>query len=88
MLFVSFLIKQAFIDGSFDPWIYATPHSPDVEQRENTLLRPFELIEGGVHHWDENSLSSTTCNNLSSEPYEIRNVHQREIEFVKAWLKQ
>lgn len=80
-------LKQAFIDGSFDPWIYATPHSPDVRQRKGTLVRPFELIKGGVHHWDENSLPSSTSEDMREEPEEIRKVHQREIKFVKAWLE-
>ena len=81
------VLKKAFIDGSFDPWIYATPHSPDVRQRKSTLVRPFELIKGGVHHWDENSLPSSSPEDMREEPEEIRQVHQREIEFVKAWLK-
>ncbi|KAK9900803.1 peptidase S28, partial [Cystobasidium minutum MCA 4210] len=79
--------RIAFIDGSFDPWIYATPHSPDVRQRKSTLLRPFELIKGGVHHWDENSLPESKPDDLRNEPEEIRKVHQREIEFVKSWLE-
>ena len=37
---------------------------------------------GAVHHWDENGLA-----NSSAEPVEIRTIHEEEIEFVKAWLK-
>ncbi len=43
--------RLAFIDGSADPWIYATPHSPNAEgggERADSLKRPFKLIEGGV----------------------------------------
>lgn len=43
--------RLAFIDGSADPWVYATPHSPNGErggEREDTLKRPFKLIKGGV----------------------------------------
>lgn len=75
---------QAFIDGSDDPWLYATPHSPDAKTRSSTDLRPYELINGGVHHWDENGLSNRSS--LHREPDEIRRIHAREIDFVRAWL--
>jgi hypothetical protein len=77
--------SQAFVDGSYDPWIYATPHSPDAKKRKSTLIRPFELINGGVHHWDENGLPAHGAS-LSEEPEGIRKVHAREVEFVKSWL--
>lgn len=43
--------RLAFVDGSADPWIFATPHSPLADgggEREDTIKRPFKLIEGGV----------------------------------------
>lgn len=45
--------RLAIIDGEIDPWKPATPHSRYAQDRENTLLRPFIEIKGGVHHWDE-----------------------------------
>lgn len=51
---------------------------------ESTLLRPYELIPGGVHHHDENGLREGS--KLKEEPPQIRNVHAKEIEIVKSWL--
>jgi hypothetical protein len=43
----------------------------------------YELVFiGGVHHWDENGLA-----NPADEPPEIQAIHNAEIEFVRAWLK-
>lgn len=75
--------RLAFVDGSYDPWIYATPHSPHAPERNDTLSEPFKLIKGGVHHWDENGLLDTTA-----EPRRIRHIHKDEVHFVKAWLKE
>ena len=72
--------RIAFIDGSSDPWIGATPHSPHALPRKDTDSEPFYLIKKGVHHWDENGVKK------GGEPKEIRKVHERELEFVKAWL--
>ena len=59
-----------------------TPHSDYARDREDTILRPFKVIRGGVHHWDENGLADP-----SAEPPFIHDIHQQEIAFVKAWLK-
>ncbi|GAA5976385.1 hypothetical protein JCM11641_005997 [Rhodosporidiobolus odoratus] len=78
--------RLAFIDGSADPWLYATPHSPHAKKsgkRKDTLRKPFKLIPGGVHHWDENGLLDP-C----SEPQEIAQVHAEEIKFVKKWMRE
>jgi len=77
--------RLAFIDGSADPWIYATPHSPDADEpdREDSLTRPFKLIKGGVHHWDENGLEDG-----KDEPKRIRKIHEDEVEFVRAWMAE
>lgn len=64
-----------------DPWRPDTPHADDAPQRPDTLLRPFKIIPGGVHHWDENGLA-----NLEDEPLEIQKIHNEMIEFVKSWL--
>ncbi|GAA6014384.1 hypothetical protein JCM10207_005443 [Rhodosporidiobolus poonsookiae] len=75
--------RLAFIDGSADPWLYATPHSPEATTRKDTLKRPFKLIPGGVHHWDENGLLPP-----AAEPSAIARVHADEIAFVQAWLRE
>ncbi|GAA5821942.1 hypothetical protein JCM10212_005156 [Sporobolomyces blumeae] len=75
--------RLAFIDGSADPWIGATPHSPHAKARRDTRSQPFKLIPGGVHHWDENGLADP-----SSEPRKIRKIHRDEVKFVKAWLEE
>lgn len=60
-----------------------TPHSTYyAKDRPDTTLRPFKLIPGGVHHWDENGLAEST-----KEPAEIQKIHQEEITFVKEWLR-
>ncbi|BGP01875.1 hypothetical protein NBRC10513v2_005515 [Rhodotorula toruloides] len=77
--------RLAFVDGSEDPWIYATPHSPLAPHhghRHSTTSEPFLLIKGGVHHWDENGRPSPP------EPEEIQRVHREDVEFVRAWLEE
>ncbi|ORY83593.1 serine carboxypeptidase S28-domain-containing protein [Leucosporidium creatinivorum] len=74
--------RLAFIDGSDDPWLYATPHSPHAPNRTDTIKRPFKVISGGVHHWDENGRLD------GDVPKAIRKVHEDEVEFVKAWVKE
>ncbi|BGP26294.1 extracelular serine carboxypeptidase [Rhodotorula toruloides] len=77
--------RLAFIDGSEDPWIYATPHSPLAPhhgQRRSTTSEPFLLIKGGAHHWDENGRPTRP------EPEEIQRVHREEVEFVRVWLEE
>ncbi|KAF8214964.1 serine carboxypeptidase S28-domain-containing protein [Mycena galopus ATCC 62051] len=74
--------RLAIIDGEVDPWRPATPHSEYAYDREDTILRPFKLIPGGVHHFDEWGLLD-----LDDEPVEIRKIHLEMIHFVKEWLK-
>ncbi|GAA5913102.1 hypothetical protein JCM8208_000741 [Rhodotorula glutinis] len=77
--------RLAFVDGSEDPWLYATPHSPTAPNphRRDTLSRPFKLIKGGVHHWDENGLPPGR-----TEPPEIAKIHRAEVDFVKSWVRE
>jgi hypothetical protein len=75
--------RLAIIDGSVDPWMPDTPHSTFyAKPRPDTTLRPFKLIPGAVHHWDENGLADK-----SAEPTEIKKIHDEEVAFVLAWLK-
>ncbi|KAJ7160080.1 serine carboxypeptidase S28-domain-containing protein [Mycena filopes] len=75
--------RLAIIDGEVDPWRPATPHSDYAYDREDTVLRPFKLIPGGVHHYDEWGLRD-----LADEPPEIRKIHEEMIFFVREWLKE
>ncbi|GAA5938535.1 hypothetical protein JCM3775_002153 [Rhodotorula graminis] len=77
--------RLAFVDGSEDPWLYATPHSPTAPNphRKDTLKRPFKLIKGGVHHWDENGLPPGR-----TEPPEIAKIHRAEVDFVQTWVSE
>ncbi|KAI0059615.1 peptidase S28 [Artomyces pyxidatus] len=75
--------RLAFIDGQIDPWRPDTPHSQYyAKPRPDTIIRPFKLIPGAVHHWDENGLA-----NHSAEPPEIKAIHEQEVAFVQTWLK-
>ncbi|KAI0260905.1 peptidase S28 [Gloeopeniophorella convolvens] len=76
--------RLAFVDGEVDPWRPYTPHSTygGALERADTLLRPFKVIPGGVHHWDENGLRDG-----AQEPREIRTIHAEIVEFVGAWLE-
>ncbi|TBU27201.1 peptidase S28 [Dichomitus squalens] len=73
--------RLAIIDGEVDPWRPVTPHSDYARAREDTILRPFKLIRGGVHHWDENGRR-----NLLEEPAQIQMIHEDIVVFVTAWL--
>ena len=59
-----------------------TPHSEYARNREDTILRPFKLIRGGVHHWDENGRR-----NLLEEPAQIQMIHEEIIVFISSWLE-
>ncbi|KAI0087965.1 peptidase S28 [Irpex rosettiformis] len=74
--------KLAFIDGEVDPWRPCTPHSDYAKDRPDTITRPFKVIPGGVHHWDENGLR-----NSQDEPPEIQKIHAEIVGFVLEWLK-
>ncbi|KAG5646028.1 hypothetical protein DXG03_004630 [Asterophora parasitica] len=78
-------ISKSFGSRAFavDPWRPNTPHSAEyANDREDTILRPFKIIPGAVHHWDEYGLP-----NLLDEPADIRKIHGEMIEFVTEWLK-
>ncbi|KAI0084544.1 peptidase S28 [Irpex rosettiformis] len=73
--------RLAIIDGQADPWRPNTAHSDIAKGRPDTIVRPFKLLSGTVHHWDENGLVDH-----SEEPPVIAAIHSQEVEFVKAWL--
>ncbi|EJD41230.1 peptidase S28 [Auricularia subglabra TFB-10046 SS5] len=75
--------RLAFIDGTADPWMPATPHSWHAKPRPDTTRRPFKWIVDAVHHWDENGLA-----NPADEPRRIREIHYEEVQFVRSWLRE
>ncbi|KAK0544641.1 Serine carboxypeptidase S28 [Tilletia horrida] len=80
--------RLAIINGQYDPWRGATPHSEEFAgggSRPDTLNRPFKLIPNCWHHCDENGLPSEE-RKKGKEPERIRKIHEEEIQFVKAWL--
>lgn len=79
--------RLAFIDGEDDPWRGATPHAPEANNRTSTTDEPFILIEGAVHHWDENGLfpNETTA---TLPPAPVAETQMDEAAFVKAWMAE
>ncbi|KAF7768313.1 hypothetical protein Agabi119p4_7556 [Agaricus bisporus var. burnettii] len=73
--------RLMFVDGEVDPWRPDTPHSDDAKPRDDTILRPFKLIPGAVHHWDENGLADVT-----QEPVVIQDIHAEEVAIIEQWL--
>jgi len=81
--------RLAIIDGEFDPWRPATPHAfgHGAKDRVSTTSEPFILIQGGVHHWDENGLfPNETTPTLPPAP--IADTQRAEVRFVKAWMRE
>ncbi|KAL9620193.1 MAG: hypothetical protein Q9204_008230, partial [Flavoplaca sp. TL-2023a] len=81
--------RLAIIDSEEDPWRGASPHSPQAKNggnRTSTTEEPFLLIDGAVHHWDENGLfpNETTA---ALPPAPVKEVQTQEVAFVKAWLE-
>lgn len=77
--------RLAIVDGEADPWRAATPHALGQPDRPSTVSEPFLLIEGGVHHWDENGLfANETTPELPPAP--VRDVQAAEIQVVLEWM--
>ncbi|KAK6333710.1 hypothetical protein TWF730_003893 [Orbilia blumenaviensis] len=72
--------RLMYIDGTHDPWLYATPHSPHSPQHDRSDHLSI-LIQDAWHHNDENGLGD-----ISKEPLRIQDVHLREIEVVRNWV--
>jgi hypothetical protein len=82
--------RLAFIDGEVDPWRPATPHASPfnpAKNRTSTTSEPFILIEGAVHHWDENGLfPNETTADLPPKP--VVDAQKAEVQFVLGWMKE
>lgn len=78
--------RLAFVDGETDPWREAGPHAFRARERENTVNKPFILIEGAVHHWDENGVpEEETTPDFPPPP--VQEAQKAQRDFVQAWLK-
>ncbi|KAK6509714.1 hypothetical protein TWF481_004445 [Arthrobotrys musiformis] len=74
--------RLMYIDGTHDPWLYATPHSPHSPQKDRND-RLSILIPEAWHHNDENGLGD-----ISKEPPRIQKVHLQQIEVVGDWVRE
>jgi hypothetical protein len=83
--------RLAILDGEQDPWRPVTPHASPfvagVKNRTSTTSEPFILIDGAVHHWDENGLfaNETTA---SLPPAPVKKAQAAELKFVLAWMEE
>ncbi|KAI5246263.1 extracelular serine carboxypeptidase [Aureobasidium subglaciale] len=79
--------RLAFVDGSADPWRPATPHgyAQGAKERNSTASEPFILIDGAVHHWDENGLFANETT-PSLPPSIVADTQRQEIQFVQEWM--
>ena len=83
--------RLALIGGEADPWRPSTPLAtlsvPDRLNTTSTTSQPIVLIEGAVHHWDENGLfaNETTA---TLPPKAIKDAQMAEVNFVKAWMAE
>ncbi|KAF1981672.1 extracelular serine carboxypeptidase [Aulographum hederae CBS 113979] len=79
--------RLAIVDGQADPWREATPHAFAAPNRTSTTKEPFILIEGAVHHWDENGLfANETTPELPPAP--VADAQQQIHDFVLKWLEE
>lgn len=85
--------RLAFVDGQADPWrpatVHASPFNTTAHNRSSTIDEPFLIIEGAVHHWDENGLFANQTVNTPPNflpPIPVRNTQAEELAFVSAWM--
>ena len=79
--------RLAQIGGQTDPWRPTTPLNDAYLNTTSTTQQPRVLIEGAVHHWDENGLfpNETTA---TLPPAPIVEAQSEELQFVQAWLAE
>ena len=80
--------RVAIIDGRQDPWRCAGSHAIGLPERESTASEPFELIDWGVHHWDEFGLEEGAATEEGLPPKQVVSMQQKEVKIVKRWLKE
>lgn len=81
--------RLAIIGGEADPWRPVTPLAtldrPDRLNDTGTPSEPIILIEGGVHHWDQNGLfpNETTAN---LPPPAVVDAQNQLVEAAREWM--
>ncbi|GAO18718.1 hypothetical protein UVI_02047240 [Ustilaginoidea virens] len=82
--------RLAFIDGRQDPWRAAGPHAIGLPGRKSTPSEPFELLDWGVHHWDENGADAgdDAYGEEGLPPKQVVDMQRREVDMVVGWLKE
>lgn len=83
--------RLAIIGGETDPWRAASPLATlDVPTRLNdtsTMSEPLILIEGGVHHWDENGVFPNETS-PGVPPPAVANAQAQLAQSVQSWLAE
>ncbi|KAH8588914.1 putative serine protease K12H4.7 [Bisporella sp. PMI_857] len=87
--------RLAMIDGDRDPWRPATAHASPFNEtainRTNTASEPYILIEGAVHHWDENGLFPNQTVDYPPNllpPPPVRAAQAQILTFVQEWMRE
>jgi hypothetical protein len=87
--------RLAIVDGEQDPWRPACPHASPfnmtAHNRTSTVSQPFILIEGAVHHYDENGMFPNETVNYPPDflpPPPVRNIQSQELQFVLEWMEE
>ena len=84
------------MDGEEDPWREASPHAVgregrggrgETRNRTSSTQEPFLLIEGAVHHWDENGVFGNETRE-GVPPGPVAEVQREEVRFVREWLEE
>ena len=83
--------RLAHIGGETDPWrqasTLATLDVPTLLNTSSTVSEPKLLIQGAVHHWDENGLfANETTAELPPPP--VANTQKEMAQFVQAWMME
>lgn len=83
--------RLAHLGGETDPWRPASPlatrDEPTVLNHSSTVSEPIILIEGGVHHWDENGVFTNEAT-VELPPAQVANVQHQIAQFVRSWLME
>lgn len=79
--------RLAWVDGEWDPWRAAGVQALTQPPRESTPSEPVFLIDGAVHHWDENGVwpNETTAD---FPPKPVKDAKDAIREFTLAWLEE
>ena len=79
--------RLAQLGGQTDPWRPTTPVADPYLNTPSTTSEPRILIEGAVHHWDENGLfpNETTA---TLPPAPVKDAQSQEAAFVQEWLSE